>query len=723
MKILKIFLALLASAVMLFTLDLLSDSFSLAERACYAWSATTTFGCTMSFFSDGLLMALTKNFWLSPFFAGVEIVSTPAATIGWVTLATLIAVSLLGLFWTIRLARGALRSAKPASSASDAAPPSAAPTSASATAPTAAPSPAPQLLRDSARPPRARQPRKFSTDFFVALALLVGIGWCAVRYMAFAVARNEGRAETGFVAPLTSLPADLGLVTTLAESMQKHQIPAEELRRKVDEAVAKKDLDPTSTAKLYNVALGACQVDYLEALEKFPQQPSLDTYDRNAMRSLYLAAKSDECDKYFQKMGWSQGCEVTPVADACQDLTTHWQQYQQNFRKAQKDAAAPPCTKDEDCFLSEAGACGERLIGSKLEIDPAIDQLENVLACPLRKRAALCLRQNPRAFAECPQRTDEFAVCRESICKAIPLNEKLHPSSSPVPPELILTQSFLFKNDQDCSEQISATTQRFGHPTAAEILSNSCDSKYFQGLAEIAHARVAAVLTKSGKPTRVRLKILKNYGRIALPENFEMDWPAPLFSRGSRDIVFETPKVGVEGIFGFYESSDTRIAPHPLQPKLSEAARRTVTRELLTLLEANQKKFPTPKQVRQILAARELNRQKSCNHYDRILGETNLPVIDVMVEKSCPRGFTYFNQAPGAKSNKLILFLRGEHTVGEVNERLKTCGGQIHETGIFLSIIIPSAKNVAEMEKVQKCYEEKGIFETSIEASMSIEAI
>jgi DNA-binding protein Fis len=539
--------------------------------------------------------------------------------------------------------------------------------------------------------------------------------------MAFAVARNEGRAETRFVAPVMSPPVNPGLVIALAETMQKHQISAEELRRKVDEAVAKKDLDATSTAKLYNVALGACQVDYLEVLEKFPQQPSPDMYDRNAMRSLYLAAKSEECDKYFQKMGWSQGCEVTPVADACQDLTTHWQQYQQNFRKAQKDATTPPCAKDEDCFLSEAGACGERLIGSKLEIDPAIDQLENVLACPLRKRAALCLRQNPRAFADCPPRKDEFAVCRESICKAIPLSEKLHPSPPPAPPEPTLTQSFLFKNDQDCSEQISATTQRFGHPTAAEILSNSCDSKYFQGLAEIAHARVAAVLTKSGKPTQIRLKILKNYGRIALPENFDMDWPAPLFSKGDKDIVFETPKVGVEGILGFYESFHTRIALHPLQPKLSEAARRTLTPELLALLEANKKKFPTPKQVRQILAAQELNRQKSCNHYDKILGETDLPVIDVMAEKRCLRGFTYFNQGPGAKSNMLRLFLRGERTVGEVNERLKTCGGQIHETGMFLSVIIPSAKNVAEMEKVQKCYEEKGIFEASIDTTPDID--
>lgn len=666
----KIAFGLVALLAWAFVITLLFDTYSISEKACYAWTATTTLGCTFSFFGVGLLGALTSNFWLSPLIGGAgNIVAEPDATVGYGILGIFLVLLLAGGFYLWRFFRNFFR-------------------------------------RTEAPTRSASLKRVFSQDFFIVILLLVGATCGVLSYMKAAVQRNEFRPETRFVPPGVSATIDRELVASLMSAMQKHELSAEELRRQVEEAISRAQLDPVFTSKLYGSALGACQVDYLEVLEKLPQQPALDLYDANTMRGQYVLVKTPECDKYYQKMGWAKGCEVAAAADPCADLVANSASYLNSFREAQKDPQAPQCTTDADCFLSEAGMCGERLVGSKIGLNPTLDQFENSLRCSLQKRAGLCLRKDPSAYAGCRPQEQLVPVCRGSVCRAITAKEYTQPTPTPSPSPLpVLAQSFLFESDEDCYQRLfnSYETHEWQR-VPAESLRTVCDSKIFKDLPEIAHVRVVRVKDQSDFSKSVRLEILKNYGRIALGKTFEMSWPPP-HSKGTREIAFAAPKVGDEAIFGFYEQNGLRVDVEPRAPTLAEGQRRKVTPALIATLEANQKKFPTPKQVQQILVARKANKRASCKGYDQILGEPFLPVRDVLVEKECARDFGYFETETG--SNLLRVFFEGDPTVGDINERLKTCGVKFRKMEFFFELVAPKAKTVAAVEKVIACLQEK----------------
>ncbi len=377
---LKILLTPLIVLLAIYSLNVGFETYTVAERACYAWSAKTSISCIVSFLPAGLQGALSRDVLFTSLFDGqtVDLVPSPALGFGllagWMIFYLTIFAAFVTLVYSIWQRRA--------------------------------------LVKVEAQKSHLR-------EFALFAFLIFTVGFTGLIYLL--LDRHDSNYVETHAVNIANIPpsADsMALRNAIALKIMEDRISAQELEQVIVEGLDNKTIDGKLLVRLFDHALSRCREDLTQVILNHPLQPSPHDYDAKYMRSLYPSVTDPACNRIYKKMGWAaEGCEVSLDGDICASFDEFERKYFAIFVEKHDRLE---CKTAADCFASESGRCGRAMVGSRLAFSGNDMSTDEKMRCQLSKLKSACIKSNGRHLV-CEKLEQASIECKNSFCVSVPV--------------------------------------------------------------------------------------------------------------------------------------------------------------------------------------------------------------------------------------------------------------------------------------------------------------
>lgn len=374
---LKIFLTPIVVILAVYNFNIGFETFGAGEKACFAWSAKTSFSCTVSFLPAGFQAALSRDILFATLFEGqtVEMLPSPGLGFSMLTGWMLFYLALFGALIAIVSSLWQKR----------------------------------ESVKEEVQKPLGLQLTLFAL-------LLFTIGFTSM--IIVMLNQHSGSFNTHAVTIASKQPsaATMALVVSISTKIAGDRISAQELEQVIVEGLASKTIDGKTLVRLFDFALSKCREDLTQVILKYPSQPSPKDYDAKYMRSLYASVTNPACERIYREMGWADGCEVDLSGDVCESFDFFEKKY---FATYQEKQDRRECKTTADCFASESGLCGRAMVGSKFAFSADEIYADEKMRCQLNKLKYSCSKANVKHL-ECDKLEQAAVDCKNSVCILVP---------------------------------------------------------------------------------------------------------------------------------------------------------------------------------------------------------------------------------------------------------------------------------------------------------------